>query len=407
MGPLILLLIAFLSPLLSQGSVPYFNSLTTPVDVNGTPITYAADYVSAREVFRKRAAEVKAKYRGSELGQYKIPSQKDHDLTTDYLYVPGKGKKLFILTSGLHGPEGYTGHATQLLFMEKLLANKESLPYSILIVHALNPYGYKYFTRTNENNVDLNRNFIVGDEDLKLINHEYEKLKPLLEPPVPASGYFLARVGFYSQIAWVNLRRGKKTVLGSLRGQYQNPRGIFFGGHDIQPETKHAQALIKRFAANANDIYLADLHTGFGEKGKLHFFGSDEITDPKQIELQQKLFEGYNIDSGHDKNFYSTTGDFNDWIRVSFPKKQVVAMTYEFGTLDSQTLRGSLRSLWIMVLENQGRHQGYLSQDDEKKSLLEYELLFNPQNTDWRRSVLQQGSEALATTLGRFATEIK
>lgn len=406
MSPLILLLIAFLSPQ-SHGHVAYINSLTTPVDMNGTSISYAADYVSARASFRKKASDVKSKYSGSEVGQYKIPSKKDPDLTTDYIFIPGKGKKLFVLTSGMHGPEGYTGHAHQILFMDQLLANKETLPYSILIVHALNPFGYKYFTRTNENNVDLNRNFITSHEDFKLVNKEYEKLKPLLEPPIPASGYFLARVGFYSQIGWVNLRRGRKTVLGSLRGQYQNPRGIFYGGQEVQPETKSAQSLIKRFAANANEIYLADLHTGFGEKGHLHFFGSDEIADPQDKERQAKLFEGYSIDSGHDKNFYSTTGDFNDWVRTAFPKKRVIAMTYEFGTLDSQTLRGSLRSLWIMVLENQGRHQGYFSQDDEKKSLLEYELLFNPQNLDWRRSVLTQGSEALTTTLKRFSGELQ
>ena len=34
----------------------------------------------------------------------------------------------------------------------------------VVLVHGLNPYGFAHFTRTTENNVDLNRNFIDRSE---------------------------------------------------------------------------------------------------------------------------------------------------------------------------------------------------------------------------------------------------
>jgi hypothetical protein len=42
-------------------------------------------------------------------------------------------------------------------------------------------------------------------------------------------------------------------------------------------------------------------------------------------------------------------------------------MVFEFGTLDSQTTMGSIKSLHNLIVENQGVHHGYKTKKDELK----------------------------------------
>src|SRR5205807_10591933 len=59
-----------------------------------------------------------------------------------------------------HGVEGFGGAGCQVGFLIDRLY--EALPSSgcALLVHALNPHGFAWLRRVNEDNVDLNRNFI-------------------------------------------------------------------------------------------------------------------------------------------------------------------------------------------------------------------------------------------------------
>ena len=82
-----------------------------------------------------------------------------------------------IHSSGTHGIEGYLGSAVQLRFLHELFMQNEkqlndnnnqhstsSLSLAtrrILLIHAINPYGMRHHRRTNENNVDLNRNALT------------------------------------------------------------------------------------------------------------------------------------------------------------------------------------------------------------------------------------------------------
>ena len=86
--------------------------------------------------------------------------------------------------SGTHGIEGYLGSAIQLRFLHELfLQNAQRLCTTdnvrapptkntpvkkVLLIHAINPYGMRHHRRTNENNVDLNRN-VLSDELWRMI----------------------------------------------------------------------------------------------------------------------------------------------------------------------------------------------------------------------------------------------
>ena len=99
----------------------------------------------------------------------------------------GRRENLNIVhSSGVHGIEGFLGSAIQIRFLHELLlaqrnigcmhsVNDTSAPPSateatpsnsgnkvrkILLIHSVNPYGMRHHRRTNENNVDLNRNVL-------------------------------------------------------------------------------------------------------------------------------------------------------------------------------------------------------------------------------------------------------
>ncbi|KAL3798275.1 hypothetical protein HJC23_000189 [Cyclotella cryptica] len=110
-----------------------------------------------------------------------------------------------IHSSGVHGVEGYLGSAIQLRFLHELIIqneerldsrkdalSKETKLRHVLIIHAVNPYGMRHHRRTNENNVDLNRNALSAEE-WKLIrfrdpNFEgYVDLDSVLNPFSPVT----------------------------------------------------------------------------------------------------------------------------------------------------------------------------------------------------------------------------
>ncbi|MFT7599488.1 MAG: hypothetical protein ACI8TP_002421 [Acidimicrobiales bacterium] len=67
------------------------------------------------------------------------------------------------LFSAIHGVEGYGGSALQSQLLEGLGSAGWTSPTRLVVVHALNPVGFSWVRRVNEDNVDLNRNFINWD----------------------------------------------------------------------------------------------------------------------------------------------------------------------------------------------------------------------------------------------------
>ncbi|TGQ05296.1 DUF2817 domain-containing protein, partial [Mesorhizobium sp. M00.F.Ca.ET.217.01.1.1] len=69
-------------------------------------------------------------------------------------------RKLIVLISGTHGVEGPFGSTCQTDWLGQ--KNLRRLPddMAILAIHLIDPWGTAWSRRVNEDNVDLNRNFI-------------------------------------------------------------------------------------------------------------------------------------------------------------------------------------------------------------------------------------------------------
>src|SRR5437879_2714417 len=112
---------------------------------------FAQSYAEARDKFlaagQARGARRFRHVHSSERGA------QGEELSIDLLQIgDDRAPGLLLLTSGTHGVEGFCGSGCQvaLLHDEAFLAAVERLGVSVLMLHALNPYGFSHLRRTNE-----------------------------------------------------------------------------------------------------------------------------------------------------------------------------------------------------------------------------------------------------------------
>jgi hypothetical protein len=105
---------------------------------------FSEDYNAARKLFRKNSQKWECHSLKVEAGTL--------DLSIDIAVLRRSKTKMLIHVSGTHGVEGFAGSAIQssLLQCYKTEENGELLP-TIVIIHALNPYGFATLRRVNEN----------------------------------------------------------------------------------------------------------------------------------------------------------------------------------------------------------------------------------------------------------------
>lgn len=366
-----------------------------------TKLYFSSNYSEARSKFRKHITKLPAEL--VKTHEIFLTNPKEEDLTIDYKFFgKAKNKSLLILTSGVHGGEAYTGSAIQFLFMEKLLKPELLNKINVLIIHGVNPWGFKYFRRTTANNVDLNRNFSNSDELFQTKNYEYDELKKITQPELAISAGIYVKIKMFFNIIFELYKMGRRELSKALlQGQYVESKGLYFGGLKPEPETIEIKKLLEGYTKDYDNIVLIDLHTGFGEKGKLHLFGSSQISDINR-DFENKIFEDLTIDTSDDEKFYETKGDLCQYIRLANPNKKVAAMTFEFGTLNSQTTLGGFNSIYNMITENQGFFWGYVSEKDKETIQNNFLEMFFPQNVDWRDQSLFQAEKYLKAVVNNL-----
>ncbi|MEZ6134760.1 MAG: M14 family metallopeptidase [Pirellulaceae bacterium] len=164
-----------------------------------------------------------------------------------------------LLTSGLHGVEGFLGSAVQLNVLRDWQPTR---PMRVVLVHALNPFGYVFLRRADEQNRDLNRNFLLDDEHYEGSSTLYGTLNGLLNPEHTPRRFDL----FIPQLAWCVLRHGMGKLQAAIAsGQYEYPRGLFYGGSSLNPIAEELSLGLQRWLAGTSHVVHLDFHTGLGK----------------------------------------------------------------------------------------------------------------------------------------------
>ena len=271
-------------------------------------------------------------------------------------FGPENPERVVLHSSGLHGVEGFAGSAIQL----QLLDDLPTMPgdCSLVLVHILNPYGMSWLRRVNENNVDLNRNF-MADDVYSGAPKLYGRLDSFLNPQsVPRNDFYLLRA------AWLILRYGLPALTQTVAGgQYEYPRGLFFGGKRLQEGLQKYRAFLATRLANAKQIIAIDVHSGLGKYAEDSLF--TEATGAS----------------------YIIRGGLESMLRTVLPQAKIHFTTQEFGTYSPTTVLSALRE------ENRWHHYGDGAVDHPAKQHLK--RTFAPEDDSWRISVLNRGREAL------------
>ncbi|MGQ0523120.1 MAG: DUF2817 domain-containing protein, partial [Betaproteobacteria bacterium] len=189
---------------------------------------FSDSYAEARGKFLQAARDA-----GATLTHYLMPSEKGPDGGSLFLDVsvlgPPNAPRILVVGSGTHGIEGYPGSAAQTAW----LRGKPQLPRDTAVVffHGQNPWGFAHKTRTTEENVDLNRNYIDFSRPLPL-NPGYVELHPSI---VPRTWDEATLEEVFRRLDAFRERVGEQAFSNAFNGgQYSHVDGIYYGGNRPQ-----------------------------------------------------------------------------------------------------------------------------------------------------------------------------
>lgn len=375
------------------------------VEIDQSRLLYFQNsYNDCRKAFILQAENMKQRFDSVQIFSVPIESKTDDDLTIDFCYIPAKDStlKLMVINSGIHGIEGFVGSAVQQMLMNELLKPEMFSDVGILFVHGMNAWGFKNERRVSENNVDLNRNFSIDESLFETPNNGYVALYDMLAPKGKLNMGSLENRFFMLTAINQIVRKGMPALLQAFaQGQYQFSESIYFGGNGFEQQVAILTSVLQEKAAGCSTILTIDYHTGFGERGVLHLF-PNPVNDSEVKKKMETIFEGYKIDWGDSDKFYTVSGQFCEFVASVFPNKTSIPMVLEFGTLNTASTVGAIKSAHISILENQGFQYGYKSEIDKQKVKAAYYEMFYPPSEKWRTNALIKAKELMEVVIPRF-----
>jgi hypothetical protein len=236
---------------------------------------FSDSYAEAREKFLDAAREAGAVTNSFALG---LRGPDGGELATDVAWLgAADAPRILTTTSGVHGVEGFFGSATQIEWLRRAKAAPLPKDTAVLHVHAINPYGFAYLRRTNEENIDINRNWINFDQALPE-NALYEELSADL-CPADWSAETQAATGARLN-AWIG-RHGFAAFQQAVSGgQWSHSQGLFFGGVAPSWSRKTLTHIIESKLESAARVCVVDFHTGLGPYGYAEPIIGRPLTDP-------------------------------------------------------------------------------------------------------------------------------
>lgn len=342
---------------------------------------FSSDYTAARRRFREAAARL-----GWQLESHAIEAAGPggEELAFDVACSPGGDPdKVLVVSSGVHGVEGFFGSAVQVALLDQW-AVAAPPPTRCVFLHGLNPFGFAWLRRFDENNVDPNRNFLLPGESFDGAPEAYARLDPFLNPRRPPSRW----EPFTLQALWLIARYGMPALRQAVAaGQYRFPRGLFFGGTGPSRTQQLLAEHLPRWLAGSKCVVHLDFHTGLGPHGMCKLLIDSPLTEPQR----RRLTDWYGADAfeacDSSDIAYDARGGFGRWCVSQRLAPDYLFACAEFGTYGPVQVLAGLRA------ENQAHFWGQPTAASTIHAKQRLKELFCPDAESWRSQVIKQSVE--------------
>ena len=344
---------------------------------------FSGSYAEARSRIVGAASELDA-----EIKQYHIGDRgpRGEELSMDAVRIgPADARRVVVVSSGVHGVEGFLGSAVQFTLLKQLLMRQvgDDDP-ALVILHAVNPYGFAWLRRVNENNVDLNRNFPTAQQHYRGCPEAYRHVDDLINPKT-VSRWDL----FYPRVAEKVIKYGFESLKQAVvNGQYECPRGLFYGGSSPTLSVDILERALPALIGPAEQVLHLDFHTGLGQWGEFKLLLDSENAASEGVGWT-RFTQGFSssVIEPVNRNGQDTqvVGSLGEWCRQRFSDRCYDVVCAEFGTYPALKVLAALRE------ENRAHHWDQASVGNTwraKRSLAE---VFAPKHPGWRDKAVRDG----------------
>jgi hypothetical protein len=342
--------------------------------------TFGSDYASARAQFLAAAKGAQAEltaYEHPELGPSGEP------LFTDVAWLgEPNAERVFAMVSGTHGVEGICGSGAQVDWLSGGENERfKNAGIAVMLIHAINPYGFAWLRRVTHENVDLNRNWIDFDAALP-DSTVYGQVAQLLSP---SAWDGKARLQMQSDVQSFAAKHGAATLIQAVSGgQYSHPQGLFYGGREPTWSRNTLTRIFAEHLANAQRVGIVDLHSGLGASG----VGEIMVTADSQAPSYLRARAWYGAAVTPVGTAASSSAKIGgDWVGAApalLPHAEVTGIALEFGTVDPMSV------LFALIGDHYLHARGDLNSAEAPAIKSEMRRAFYTDNDTWRGMVLGQ-----------------
>jgi predicted deacylase len=354
---------------------------------------FSQTYSQARQKFIAAAAQA-----GCRLLAYVHPTAKGAEgeaLAMDVAsLIPEGARQVVFVTSAMHGAEGFCGSGCQVTMLHdaSLIERFTKAKVGFVFLHAVNPYGFSHLRRTNEDNIDLNRNFVDYTQPLQ-VNEGYEEVHsfavPEQWPPTPEIRSLVE--GFIAKNGMAKLQE-YVTV-----GQNKHKDGLFYSGTAPAWSNQVLREILRTHIAPYQAAAWIDIHTGLGPSGHGEKICAGRNA-PEEL-ARARLCWGADVVSPYNGESASAAirGPAGTALPTECPNTIGTVMALEFGTVPVLEVLQALRAdQWLQNAKDQGQNVDGAKAVAIKQAVKD---TFYTNTDAWRGAVTSQARVAVLQAL--------
>ena len=259
-----------------------------------------------------------------------------------------------VIVAGTHGIEGFCGAGVQIALMRNPEALASLGDVKVVMVHGHNPHGFAWLRRVNEDNIDLNRNYVDFSEPQDP-NEYYLEVKDLVLPEVFGEESEAAMQAWIAENGVANYQKAL------MSGQRIDPQGIFYGGTSASWSNDTIHKVLPEALAGQQNVALMDIHTGLGPYGHgdlIHAYPGESV----EYKVFREWFgdEVIAINAGEYGETAATAGGpIVAAMDSILPNHRSFALVNEYGTVEFDRVIKAIRAdNWLHIKGDLDSEQG-------------------------------------------------